>query len=365
MDNMDLNIGFALPVWRGGFGIENRVQNLINFVPANKKRIFCLESGRPVPAGAELVMPPKINLRGVPSLIVQGAGYKFMRYWFARHMRDLDVIDAQYFPMTELRKDICPFVTTWHSVTFMKYAQAGEAPHWRLARRRMLSAARDSDLAIAVSKWAEREIKEFDSSIKTAVVPNGVDLEDFFFKSLDHRGRNLISVGRFTPHKNHETTLLLFKEVAKEYPQSKLILAGSAPDENCVDALKNLAAALGIQKRVVFLTDAPDWMLPKVYHLGDVFVSCSMWEGFGMPLLEAQACGLPAFAFDICSHPEVVADKKNLFAPSDVYGMAERIKSLFGDKEDYTSSAIGARRFAESFDWRSVAALYEKTVKNL
>jgi len=385
-EDIYMNIAFATPYYISGFGIENRVTELARNLTASRKKIICLRQGRPSPRGIKVVqLPMRLHQFTTRSSLHFSRLSKLIRNsFYSYHLRDADVVDAQYFPMTSLPKS-SKFIITWHSVTFPEYAPGGyvEARIWNKEYRRMLSDMREADLVLPVSGWAEQEVKSFDSSIPTRVLPNGVDLTKFRFKPLEKRKKTILSVGRFTPHKGHAEVILILKKVLEnlKYLNANLVLVGSMPDGDYLDSLKKYAESQGLKTnikedkqpllqeggkkekpQVTFLTNVHDAWMPFVYQMGDIFVSCSHWEGFGMPMLEAQACGLPSLGYDICSHPEVAANRRFLAEENDIWAIAENVMKLLTDKRFYREEALRARKFAEGFSWERIAQLYSEVL---
>lgn len=403
--NDNLKITFATPYYISGFGIENRITELARNLPSNfKKQIVCLQQKRSPPRGINVYSLPK------PLHMATAFGPLHFTIWsrimrsayFKLFLRNSDIIDAQYFPMTYLPKS-SKFIITWHSVTFPEFADNHiNAKLWDNEYFSILKNMRRADMVIPVSKWAEKEIKNFDNSIPTSVVPNGVDLNKFRFKPLEKRKKTIICVGRFTPHKGHMEIIKIFKDVISELKdfEIRLIMVGSMHDQNFFTSLKNYPEQVNIPKldlvttiknyynvsseraldiainnnnvsipdrnpSITYLTNISDVQMPSIYQLGDIFISCSHWEGFGMPMLEAQACGLPALGYDICSHPEVVANKNFLSGENDTWTIAENVKKLLTDKGLYEKSSLEARKFAEKFSWNNITQQYMDVIKKL
>ncbi len=406
MKKNDIKITFATPYYMSGFGIENRITELARNLPSNfKKQIVCLQQTRIPPRG--------ISTCSLPSIVHKATAFKPLHFtvlsrmirnsYFGLSLRNSDVIDAQYFPMTCLPKLSSKFIITWHSVTFPEFAEnIVDADIMNGERRFMLKNMLKADMVIPVSKWAEREIKNFNSSIPTTVVPNGVDLNKFRFKPLEKRKKTIICVGRFVPHKGHTEVIKIFKDVISELKdfEIKLIMVGPAFNQKFFKSLKKYAEDIGIPKlditpsisnryniskentaemmtnrknlsvpylnpSITYLTNITDIQMPFIYHLGDIFISCSHWEGFGMPMLEAQACGLPALGYNICSHPEVVANKNLLADENDTWTIAENIKKLLTNDQLYEKESKDARKFAESFSWDKITDQYMDVIKRL
>jgi glycosyltransferase involved in cell wall biosynthesis len=120
-----------------------------------------------------------------------------------------------------------------------------------------------------------------------------------------------------------------------------------------------------LQHRVVFAGFVDDRDLPALYNLAEVFCFPSLYEGFGIPLLEAMACGVPVIAGDNSSLPEVIGDAGILVDASDQTALADAIRQLLNDP-DYRNkvSRRGLSR-AQRFSWRSAASLLLDTYNRL
>lgn len=165
------------------------------------------------------------------------------------------------------------------------------------------------DKAVSISKFMQAELKR-ESGINSQVVYNEIDSKKFnkkirgtkIIKKHNLKGNKvLLFVGRLSPHKGVDLLLKAFSEINKEIDNVKLIIIGKPTFSRYYDNLKSLA-----NKNVIFLESVNDEDLPYYYAASDIYVTCSLWEGFDLPAAEAQACGKKVVAFDIGSHPEIV-----------------------------------------------------------
>jgi glycosyltransferase involved in cell wall biosynthesis len=364
-----MKIAFGTPYYVSGYGIENRITELINHLPSEiDKTILCLRYSRKPPINTSIIqIPVYLHLiTGSRSVRFSSIARILQEEYFKKYLKDFDVVDTQYFPMTAL-PNFSKKVITWHSVTFVNYANSkSEAKILKKGYNAILQNMKTADLVMPVSKWAENEIKQFDNSIPTEVVPNGVDLKKFYFKPYNKRAKTIISIGRFTPHKGQLEAISIFEQVYKELKDDnlKLILAGKNTNKKYFEEVLKYSRDTGL-KNISILTNIPDNLIPDIYQKGDVFLSCSHWEGFGMPMLEAQACGLPALGYSVCSHPEIVANQKFLSEENDTSSIVENIKKLLTENDYYWKEAIKARNFAEKYDWNNITNQYLSAIKNL
>jgi len=118
----------------------------------------------------------------------------------------------------------------------------------------------------------------------------------------------ILFVGRITPTKNIHSLISAFKIVTISIPNAKLIIVGKIYDKQYFEDLVRAC-----DDNIFFAGFIPDDDLPSYYAACNVYATCSLVEGFNMPLVEAQACGKPVVAFDIGPHTEVV--KNGILVP--------------------------------------------------
>ena len=165
------------------------------------------------------------------------------------------------------------------------------------------------DEAYSVSKYLKDDLKKA-SNLDSKVVYNKVDKKRFnkkvkgnkIIKKYNLKNKKvLLYVGRIAPHKGIHLLLKIFSNVKKEIPNAALIIAGKPTFNSYFSKLKKSAA-----KDVIFAGFVDDNALPYYYAACNLYASASQWEGFNIPIAEAQACGKKVVAFDIGSHPEIV-----------------------------------------------------------
>ena len=151
------------------------------------------------------------------------------------------------------------------------------------------------------------------------IYPNGIEVDRFLYdpqRDVDTRARLGLAdavvyghIGRFTQQKNHEFLLDIFAEIAKRQPEARLLLAGDGP---LLPAAEQHAAQLSIEDKVLFAGIQKD--TPGLYSAMNAFVLPSLFEGFPVVLVEAQASGMPIFASDAVS-PEAALTESVQFLP--------------------------------------------------
>lgn len=163
---------------------------------------------------------------------------------------------------------------------------------------------------------------------------------------------------------NHKWQLIL----TGKSPNEKIANSGDVTRHEGVTEIKNLIHSLGLVNEVVFTGFVPDEDLPALYSAASLFVFPSLYEGFGLPPLEAMACGTPVIASNTSSLPEVIGDAGILVNPLSIKEMTEAMTSvLSSDTLQRGLSQKGLER-AKRFSWEKTARetltvyqkLYEK-----
>ncbi len=172
--------------------------------------------------------------------------------------------------------------------------------------------------------------------------------------------RYFLYLGGFDWRKNVSAVLRAFAEFSGRQTADApihLVVAGRMPARH-TDLFPdpcNLARELGIEEQVVFTSWVADEDKPALYSSALAFVFPSWYEGFGLPPLEAMACGTPVIASDRGSLPEVVGAGGLLIAPDDVTGLADAMTRLASDDALRTALREKALAQAAQFSWRKAA----------
>jgi alpha-1,3-rhamnosyl/mannosyltransferase len=220
---------------------------------------------------------------------------------------------------------------------------------------------RSSSRIVAISESTKRDLSRFfaGSRGKTTVVPLATD-ERFRpvggspLQEALHRlrlpKRYILYMGINKPHKNLAFLLRVFAKVGTD---AKLVLAGK--EDPRYSQAREEAKRLGLEDRVVFLGDIDDSDLPMLYSGVELFVFPSLYEGFGLPVLEAMACGTPVVCSGASSLPEIVGDAAVTLDPEDEAAWAATIAELL-ENEDFRRelSKKGLKR-AGQFSWEDTA----------
>jgi glycosyltransferase involved in cell wall biosynthesis len=216
--------------------------------------------------------------------------------------------------------------------------------------------ARTANRVITISESARDDIvRHFGlAPAKVDVTPLGVRLPAALPPRPAHDGGPVVlCVAQKRPYKNLSSLIHAVAELSDEQPT--LVLPG-APTEHEAD-LRALAEGLGVADRVRFPAWVSDDELESLYREATCFVLPSLIEGFGLPVLEAMARGVPVACSDRPALPEVAGEAALLFDPTDQKAITEAVRRLIQDPELRKSlSARGLER-AREFTWRRTAEL--------
>lgn len=266
----------------------------------------------------------------------------------------------------------CPGVVTVHDLSFVrtpeKLPPLKRAYHTALCRASVARAAQ----IIAVSHQTAADLERFWGvpAARIRVIHNGVAPR---FKpqppasSAAWRRRNklparyLLYLGTLEPRKNLERLLRGYarwiEEDADAAADVALVLAGAKGWY--YDEIYGTVAALGLAERVVFPGFVPAADLPAWYAGAAAFVYPSLFEGFGLPVLEAMACGVPVICSRVPSLLEVAGDAAVTVTPNDEAGFVDALRLVLGQPRLHAELSARGQAQAARFTWRRCA---EQTV---
>lgn len=249
----------------------------------------------------------------------------------------------------------CPGVVLVHDLAFEHYPEY--YPHsYNQLRRITFSAVKRAKKIVAVSWATKNDLVNFYRvpSQKIKVVWEGVDS---FFKPGKKgffRKDYFLFVGALKPIKNIPKILeayhLFLQKTGKNIP---FVFAGG--DRWLDEKIKPTVEKLGLEKKVKFLGYVSQEKLLKLYQGALAFVSPALYEGFGLTLLEAMACGCPVIAGNTGAQPEVVGKAGILADPSDVAGLAKAMEEIANNTTLRRKLAFAGRKRAQQFSWEKFA----------
>jgi glycosyltransferase involved in cell wall biosynthesis len=163
----------------------------------------------------------------------------------------------------------------------------------------------------------------------------------------------VLTVSRVDARKNHLRMLEAFERLVKEGFPHRWLIAG--PPGHGADVFERALAASPARARVEWRRNVADSELPKLYVQADLFLFASLNEGFGLPPLEAMACGTPVVSSCVTSMPEVLGDAAFLVEPTESERIFEASRRLLAEPELAREFAEKGKRRAREFTWKECA----------
>ena len=195
---------------------------------------------------------------------------------------------------------------------------------------------------------------------RISVIPLGYDAARFQPSALGpgpaatSHSPYFLHVGQGYPHKNVPRLLEAFALLAPRHPELRLVLAGS-PHPRTAQPLRRRVKALGLEGRVQWLAYVPASDLPGLYRGALAFTYPSLWEGFGLPILEAMASGTPVITSEGSGCAETAADAALLINPRSVVALAEAMAAVVeqpGLRERLRKQGL---QRVQAFGWQATA----------
>jgi len=300
-----------------------------------------------------LLCHPKRYLSGLDSYVEKG--------WEVCAAEKAPKLDVCWFPWNRVDWDPrCPRVVHIHDVApFTEFHPA--TAHLAQDRERLVQAAERADRVLTDSSFSRSEIHhylEVDWE-RMEVIPLA---SDALFspqspasscsdpKLVDRLGGKpfLLFVGNTEPRKNLQGLLEAYSLLSHRPP---LVLVCPRPAQTWTDRLRGKTPPLdelakGLDENLIWLDEVEDDTLAELYRRCRLFVMPSLYEGFGLPLLEAMACGTPVAAARAASLPEVGGEAPFWFNPRDPVDIARVLMEALEGPRDSTASLAQARQFS-------------------
>ena len=288
----------------------------------------------------------------------------FQMSWCLRRLK-IDLYHASHYvlPLWVPGKT----VVTIHDIIHLLYPDFLPSPLALFYANNMIRyALRRGDRIITVSQNTANDLARFFTMNleKVDVIYNGVQ-ETFHQRVPQEKAKPwrekfniqspyVLFVGNPKPHKNLDRVVKAFAQVVKRgNPDTSLVCVGGREPEYF--KIRQRAEQLGIGDRILLVGLVPDEALPSIYQGATLFLYPTLYEGFGLPVIEAMASGVPVITSNTSALKEIAEGYAHLVDPLDVDALADAISHYLEDSEHRISlSTLGLQR-SETFCWRQAA----------
>ena len=291
---------------------------------------------------------------------------------------NVDIVHSTTFCAPRFQRRRRRLVVTIYDLSFVTHPESHMAANVEHCLRGTRLAIDRADAMIAISESTRRELIDTMGAPPERIVVTPLASDPRLRRVSDparlaavrHRyelpERFVLFLGAMEPRKNLPRLVEAFAALKPALRrETVLVVAGAQGWLN--DSVRDRVGRLGLAESVRFAGYIAEDDIAALYSLATVFAYPSLWEGFGLPVLEAMACGTPVLTSDVSSLPEVAGDAALLVPPTDVEAIADGLTRLLGDaalRADF--AARGLRRVAE-FSWercaRQTLAVYTSVVR--
>ena len=352
-----------------GTYIENLLKEIINLDNINKYTIFW--------SGENYSNFKKSNTS--IHLTSKKHGNFYESFYYSSYTNNNN-IDLHHIPQNGIGLNSnyqCPCVVTIHDlIPYLMPETVGKGYLERFLKDMPFIIEKTKGI-LTVSEYSKKDILRFfpnypaDNIFVTPLAANSsfIKLDKANCKSILKNKYNIdnpfvLYIGGFSSRKNVKELITSFKKINTSLNNSdyRLVLCGSVKDEG--NKLINYCKEIGIYENIIFTGFVPDEDLPLFYNASDTFVYPSLYEGFGLPPLEAMSCGTPVITSNLTSIPEVCNDSAILINPFNKDELADSLLKLLNSNSLRDEFSIKGFENSKNFTWQKTAKLtldaYEK-----
>lgn len=356
-----------------GTYIENLLRELLNIDTKNNYSIFW--------TGENYENYKKDNSKIIFTSKKHGTFYE--NYYYPNYIEENN-IDMHHIPQNGIGLNelyTSPVVVTIHDlIPYILPETVGRGYLQRFLRDMPLIVS-NSKIILTVSEYSKRDIMKFFPFVdeeKIFVTPlaanknykplNKPDCLEYIKNKYSIDSPFILYIGGFSTRKNVKELIIAFKKIQKSLKKDyKLVLCGSVKDEGV--KLQELCKELLIDDKIIFTGFIPDDELPLFYNAAELFVYPSLYEGFGLPPLEAMSCATPVITSNLTSIPEVTKDCAILIDPFNKDELASSILNLLNSESLLQEYGEKGYNNSLNFTWKNTAIAtlkaYEHVFKNI
>lgn len=360
-----------------GTGIGNYTYQLINYLnKLDKKNLYNIF----IPQGASLNIP--LNKNFTISHTQCGISDNFWNKVNTPYNIKYDKLTIYHIPHNGIgipHSKNSKIIVTLHDIIPYKMPQTVSSTYLKIFNKQIKQILSMSDAIITVSNYSKNDIvntfnypskKIFVTHLASESIYKPIDKQKcklFIKKNYSINSDFILYIGGYSPRKNLSSLIKSFYLITKFYNKNiKLIIGGKKGISYPI--YKNLVQKLKLEDKVIFTGFIPINHLPYFYNAASLFVFPSLYEGFGLPPLEAMACGTPVIASNKTSIPEVLMNGAYYINPMDINNMSNAIIKVLEDKSLKDKLIQNGIKRAKQLCWEntviSTIKAYNKTICN-
>ncbi len=256
-----------------------------------------------------------------------------------------------------------PTIITVHDIAFIRFPHLFNKSRQVYKKYIFEKSIKKADFIVVPSSSTKKDILHYYriEEKRIRVVYNGIESRFRPINNVEEyrRKKNLpskmiLNVGTLEPRKNIVALIKAFEKLRERgLNDYSLVIAGGKGwlYKQILEEIKNNE----VSQSILYLDVVKDEDLPVLYNCADIFVYPSLYEGFGLPPLEAMACGVPVITSNTSSLPEVVGDAGIMVNPTDVNSLCDNMYNLLSDKELKNCMRIKGLERSKLFSWEKAA----------
>jgi glycosyltransferase involved in cell wall biosynthesis len=278
-------------------------------------------------------------------------------------------MDVYHVPQNGIglpKEKTCPFVITLHDVIPYKLPETVGPQYLKIYTKEIPEIVPACDAIITVSEYSKIDIAKTLNFPEDKIFVTHLAAEDIYFPQNKNKCKDFVKskygiddkfilyVGGFSPRKNIKGLIQAFSKIKSKFNENyKLVILGKK-GRSYYD-YRDLAHSLSIKDDVIFTGYVPVEELPTFYNAASMLCYPSFYEGFGLPPLEAMACGTPVISSNLTSIPEILGEDAIYIDPYDVDDMAEKLLMLVEDEKLRLNMAFKGLTRSTMYSWKRTA----------
>ncbi len=354
---------------RQGAGIGNYIRSLVDAMLAqDRNNRYILLSSQPPQQGRTFPSVENVSARRIPIperyLNILWYRWQLPPYanWFSGHV---DIYHGPDFVLPPFSRRPRTVVTI-HDLAFLEHPEYAVPSLAAYLNQVVPRTARRADVVATVSQASAQALTRHLEipAEKIVVIPPGVGStfhrisDPLLLEATRHKyGLKhpfVLAVGTKEPRKNHLGLIRAFHQAQSQRPRPRMLVIVGGPGW-LYEETEQEVARLKLEQKVRFLGRVSDLDLMLLYSMADVFAYPSFYEGFGMPTLEAMACGAPVLTSNCSSLPEVVGEAALQVDPHDVDALAAAMRRLLNDEQLREELRQKGYQQVKRFTWEASA----------